>query len=108
MTCKQHLFYWTFGFGLMAGILWLLGDVLFPFIAGMALAYFLDPIADVLQQWKMPRWVAAAFLTLAAIFFVFGALLVFFPLLLSFLVFCSVFALLCVYFFPFAHGESGL
>ena len=81
MTCKQHLFYWTFAFALMAAFLWLLGDILFPFIAGIALAYFLDPIADVLQQWKMPRWVAAAFLTLAAIFFVFGAVLVFIPLL---------------------------
>lgn len=31
-------------------ILWLLHDVLFPFVAGMVLAYFLDPLVDRLER----------------------------------------------------------
>ena len=81
MTFKEHLFYWTAAFAIMVAVLWLLGDILFPFVAGMALAYFLDPIADMLEQWKTPRWVAAALLTLVAILGVFGVLLVIIPLL---------------------------
>jgi len=81
MTFKQHLFAWITLFVFMAATLWLLGDILFPFVAGIALAYFLDPIADMIQQWKVPRWAAAALLTLAAVFTVFGLLLVIIPLL---------------------------
>ena len=81
MTFKQHIFCWAATFALLAVVLWLLGDILFPFIAGIALAYFLDPIADMLQQWKIPRWLAAALLTLAAILAVFGVFLIIIPLL---------------------------
>lgn len=81
MTFKQHVFCWISTFALLAAVLWLLGDILFPFIAGIALAYFLDPIADMLQQWKIPRWVAAALLTLAAVLAVFGVFLIIIPLL---------------------------
>ena len=81
MTFREHLFYWAAAFAFVSATLWLLGDILFPFIAGIAIAYFLDPIADVLEQWKIPRWGAAALLTLMAIFAVFGVLLVIIPLL---------------------------
>lgn len=80
MTVKEHPFYWTAAFVFIVSVLWFLSNILFPFVAGMALAYFLDPIADKLEQWKMPRWVAAALLTLGAIFAVCGLLLVFIPL----------------------------
>ena len=81
MIFKQHFFCWCATFAFLAAVLWLLGDILFPFIAGIALAYFLDPVADILQRWKMPRWVAAALLTLTAVFAVFGVLLIIIPLL---------------------------
>jgi len=58
-----------------------LSDVLFPFIAGIGLAYFLDPIADKLEKWKWPRWLASAVLTLLAVLTVVAALLVLIPLL---------------------------
>ena len=34
--------------------------VLLPFLAGLAIAYFLDPVADVLEARKVPRGIAAA------------------------------------------------
>ena len=40
-------------------LLWLLSDVLLPFVAGMALAYLLDPLADRLERLGVSRLVAA-------------------------------------------------
>lgn len=34
--------------------------VLLPFVAGLAVAYLLDPLADRLEKWRFPRWLAAA------------------------------------------------
>jgi predicted PurR-regulated permease PerM len=36
-------------------VLWLLHDVLFPFVAGMVLAYFLDPLVDRLERRRISR-----------------------------------------------------
>ena len=36
-------------------MLWLLSDVLLPFVAGMALAYLLDPLADRLERLGVNR-----------------------------------------------------
>ena len=38
--------------------LWLLGDIMLPFIAGLVLAYFLDPVADALERLGLPRLAA--------------------------------------------------
>lgn len=48
-------------------------EVLLPFVVGLAVAYFLDPVADWLETKGAPRWLAA---TLAILFFALGALLV--------------------------------
>jgi predicted PurR-regulated permease PerM len=34
--------------------------ILLPFVAGLAIAYLLDPLADRLEEWKFPRWLATA------------------------------------------------
>ncbi|MGE0154098.1 MAG: AI-2E family transporter [Reyranellaceae bacterium] len=54
-------------------LLWLLADVLFPFVAGMVLAYFLDPLADRLERRGVGRtWattiVLVGFMLLGAAF----------------------------------------
>jgi len=38
--------------------MWLFADILLPFVAGMALAYFLDPVADRLEKMGASRLVA--------------------------------------------------
>jgi len=56
-------------------------EVLLPFVVGLAIAYFLDPVADWMERRKAPRWLAA---TLAILLFALIALLVVimaFPLL---------------------------
>ena len=39
-------------------LLWLLNDVLLPFVAGMALAYLLDPLVQRLQRLGLNRAIA--------------------------------------------------
>lgn len=41
--------------------------ILLPFVFGFGVAYLLDPLADRLEEWRFPRWLAAA-LILAAFF----------------------------------------
>lgn len=59
MTPGQQVRFWLVvlvGFGFL---IWLLSAVLMPFVAGIAIAYLLNPLADRLQRWRLPRWAAA-------------------------------------------------
>jgi predicted PurR-regulated permease PerM len=47
--------------------------ILLPFVAGLGVAYLLDPLADKLEEHKFPRWAAAA--TILSIFFALVTLL---------------------------------
>ena len=38
--------FWVAALAVFVALLWLLSDVLLPFVAGMALAYLLDPLAS--------------------------------------------------------------
>lgn len=70
--------------GLLVLLLWLLAalnEVLFPFVAGIALAYLLDPFADLLERWRLPRWAAAAVITFLVVLAVVVAVLIVVPLL---------------------------
>ena len=42
--------FWIAALVVFVALLWLLSDVLLPFVAGMALAYLLDPLADRLER----------------------------------------------------------
>ena len=75
MTATQHLRFWLVGLVVTGALLWLLSDVLFPFVAGMAIAYLLDPLADRLEAVKAPRWLATT-LVLSGFFIVFALVLV--------------------------------
>lgn len=58
-------------------IMWILGDVLLPFILGAALAYCLDPIADRLEAMGFTRlWATITITGLAILVFLLVALLV--------------------------------
>lgn len=72
MGLRSPLLFWLAGLAAIIGLLWLFQGILLPFVAGMAIAYFLDPVADKLEDWGLPRAVATAVITLAF----FGALVV--------------------------------
>src|SRR5690349_21147078 len=67
MTVRRQLRFWLIALLLAAFVLYVLRDMLLPFVAGMAIAYFLDPVADRLEQFGAPRWLAA---TCVLLFFV--------------------------------------
>ena len=65
MTLERQLRFWL---GALAGFvvfLWLFKGVLLPFVAGIALAYLLDPIADRMERWGLSRGLAALTIVLA-------------------------------------------
>jgi len=55
---RTQLFFWIASFIIFLFFLWIFSDILLPFVAGMALAYFLDPVADWLQRLGTSRLVA--------------------------------------------------
>lgn len=58
MSLKQHMKFWAFFVALFVLSLVLLSNILLPFILGMAVAYFLDPVADKLEDLGLNRSLA--------------------------------------------------
>lgn len=55
MTLKRQIYFWLASFALFAAFVYLFSPILLPFVAGMALAYLLDPVADRLEAVGLPR-----------------------------------------------------
>ena len=60
---------------------WLLSTILLPFLAGLAIAYFLDPAADRLEEFRIPRWLASLVVLVLFLLVVLLVLLLLVPLL---------------------------
>ena len=70
---QRQVGYLLLAVGLAATGLYLLGDILLPFVAGAALAYLLDPVADRLQRLGMGRLTATILiLTIFVVIFALG------------------------------------
>ena len=65
----------TVAFVVLAIFIYLTKSILLPFVAGFAVAYLLDPMADRLEGWGLPRW--AATILILTLFFVGGMGLIF-------------------------------
>ena len=81
VTLQKQVLIWTACLAALVLGLWLLSPILLPFLAGFALAYFLDPIADRLQVWGLSRLTAALLIIVIALFVVVAAVVVFVPML---------------------------
>ncbi|MFA5900393.1 MAG: AI-2E family transporter [Hyphomicrobium sp.] len=79
---RQVLFWLTAGLILIL-LIALLRAVILPFVAGMVIAYFLNPAADRLTQWGLPRGIAATVIVAAFGSVIAVALVFLVPLLLS-------------------------
>lgn len=55
--------------------------VMLPFLMGLAVAYFLDPVADRLEAWGAPRGAAAALVITFFFLLIVGVVLAFWPVL---------------------------
>ncbi len=60
LSASRQLRFWSIAVITVFVLMYLFRDMLLPFVAGMAIAYFLDPATDKLEQWKFPRGLAAA------------------------------------------------
>jgi len=81
MSYQRQAVFWIIGFVLMMFLLNLLSSILLPFVAGMAVAYFLDPVADWLEECKFSRALSTTII-LFAFFLLMGLLFtLLFPLL---------------------------
>jgi predicted PurR-regulated permease PerM len=58
MTWQRQIAFWLLSLLVFIFFVWLLQGILLPFIAGLVLAYFLDPVADALERLGLPRVVA--------------------------------------------------
>lgn len=74
MNIRWQVAFWLGALVFSAAILWLLRDVLLPFVAGMALAYLLDPPVKRLEHAGLNRLIAT--LLVVALFIVVFVLLV--------------------------------
>lgn len=63
MTSAQRYRFWLIGFAVSFVLLYLLRGMLLPFVAGMAVAYFLDPLADRLERSGLSRLAATSVIT---------------------------------------------
>jgi predicted PurR-regulated permease PerM len=71
---RQQAFFWLGAFVIFFLLVYFLSPILLPFVAGSAIAYFLNPAVRRLERWRVPRTVATV---LALLIFVIVLLAVF-------------------------------
>lgn len=78
LRMRRQVFFWLGIFAFFIAFMWVFADILLPFIAGMVLAYFLDPVADWLERKGLSRIIATVIILIAFIlvFIVFLMILV--------------------------------
>jgi predicted PurR-regulated permease PerM len=81
MTRSRQIWIWIAVLVIAIGVLWLINDILLPFLAAIAIAYFLDPVANRLERMGTSRLLATAIIVIAFFVVVVGLLLVIAPLL---------------------------
>lgn len=81
LSLESKTRFWAIAFIIFCFALWLLKPVLLPFVTGMAIAYFLNPVVDALARRKIPRWAGALVVLFGFIVLVALIILLIFPLL---------------------------
>ncbi len=67
LPINVQLRYWGLAAAAFVVLLWVLGDVILPFVLGGAIAYFLDPVADRLERAGCTRALATTIITAVVI-----------------------------------------
>ncbi len=81
LSLERQLTLWGLTLVVLAAVLYVLSPVLAPFVAGTALGYLLDPVADRLQKLGASRLGAALLLLSVFVAFLITALVVLLPIL---------------------------
>ncbi len=80
---RRQIRFWLIAAALFGLFIYLFAAILLPFVAGMALAYFLDPVADRLQRTGLSRTAATLLILLAFVVILAIAMIVLIPVLAS-------------------------
>lgn len=81
MSVQRQFGFWVLATGFLLLFLYIFHSILLPFVAGMAIAYLLDPTADRLEKLGMNRlWATVSILVLSVIVFL-AVLLLLLPIL---------------------------
>ncbi|HEU0118257.1 MAG TPA: AI-2E family transporter [Alphaproteobacteria bacterium] len=81
MIRVEPIRFWSIAFILFFALLWLLKPVLLPFLIGMVIAYFLNPVVNYLTHKNLPRWAGSLGVLLGFGLIVGGILTLIMPLL---------------------------
>lgn len=74
---------WGIGFVILALVLWLLAGTLLPYIAGAAIAYVLDPLADRLERLGLGRVMATSVIAITVVVLAAGVFVLMLPVLID-------------------------
>lgn len=76
MTLQKQIGFWLSSFAVLVLALYVLADVLLPFVAGLVLAYLLDPVASWFERRGVSRlWATVAILSTFLLLFVLALVL---------------------------------
>ena len=79
---RRHLTFWLMTMAVFAALLWLLHEILLPFVGGIALAYVQAPLADRMERLGMNRTIAALLIVSILVLSLIAAVVLIVPLLL--------------------------
>ena len=80
---RRQVFFWLVTLAIFIAFLMLFSSILLPFIAGMALAYFLDPVADRLERIGLSRLMATVVILVSFVIVFVLSLMIIIPVLAS-------------------------
>lgn len=78
---RKQIRFWLISAVVFVAFLYLFSNILLPFVAGMTLAYFLDPVADRLQRMGLSRLMATVVILVCFLVFLVLALIIIVPVL---------------------------
>ena len=81
MTLQRQFLIWAISLAVLIFFLWVFSSILLPFIAGLVLAYFLDPVADALERLGLSRLAAAVVIVIASILIIVLGMVILAPML---------------------------
>ena len=80
---RRQIRFWLITAAILAVVVYIFSDILLPFVAGMVLAYFLDPVADRLERLGLSRVMATIFILIGFIIVLVLGLIILIPVLAS-------------------------
>ena len=81
VAVRRQLMFWLAAAVVFVVFLYVFRSILLPFVAGMALAYFLDPVADRLERVGLSRLAATIVILIAFVILLVVALIIIVPIL---------------------------